>query len=193
VLRRILRAAVPILLVMLGIGSVVYGVRGHVITVVLKPEKAVQPAATSKQSGKSTESTQSKGTKVSEDAESSPPESEAGPPPGPDMGPPPGNPWMSPPSGNPWMGGPPRDPWMSPPPPPPPPPSEEPAEEEKGPSDDSAKKKPTAPAAPAKMTSLDLEPVIIRDVTVGGLSRSVAGEIIRAYVVGGKTPALCPT
>lgn len=91
-LKRILRAAAPILLLLLGIALVVYGARAHVVPVVLKPE---EPEKGEEASPKT-------------DEPEAPPEEQ------PEM-PPPRDPWMSPPR-DPWMGGPPADPWMGPPP-----------------------------------------------------------------------------
>lgn len=166
-LKRIVQAGIPILLIVAGVGTVAYGVRGHAITVVLKPEEAeaTAPAA------------QKPDAPVEEEPEIPPPPRIR----------PPRDPWMSPPR-DPWMDGPPRDPWMGAPPPEEAQPTDEPAVKE--PAEEKPAEKPVE-----QKTSEDLEPVIIRDVTVGGVSRSDTGEIFRTYVAdaGGKPPALCPT
>ncbi len=39
----------------------------------------------------------------------------------------------------------------------------------------------------------DHEPIIVRDVTVGGLLRTAEGQLRRTYAQGQAGPALCPT
>jgi len=47
-------------------------------------------------------------------------------------------------------------------------------------------------AAVAEKTLQESEPALIREVTVGGLRRSLSGELERTYGEG-ETPSLCPT
>lgn len=153
-LRRILRASIPILLLAAGIVSVGYGVWGHVVTVVEKPAAPEETAAAD----------------------------DVPPPPSPD-------PWMSgPPQGDPWMSGPPSDPWMNPPA----------EEEEPGPDEEAAahaEQHETAPPPPEKQITHEPETAIVLEVTRGGVSRSLSGEIARTYsMAAGERPAsLCPT
>ncbi|HLA83994.1 MAG TPA: hypothetical protein VJL29_04300 [Thermoguttaceae bacterium] len=158
-MRRILRASIPLVLLALGIASVAYGVWGHTVTVVLKPNSD-QAKASEEPSDESAE----------EPAEESPP-------------PPPPDPWMGGPPRDPWAAGPPRDPWATPPPD-----VEEPSDEsDDEPADDE-------PARPEEKTVQDPEPVIIGNVTVGEISRSDSGQLVRiVYPAGEKPAALCPT
>jgi len=48
------------------------------------------------------------------------------------------------------------------------------------------------PAAEAARAIDESEPALIREVTVGGLRRSLSGELERTYGEG-ETPSLCPT
>jgi anti-sigma factor RsiW len=47
-------------------------------------------------------------------------------------------------------------------------------------------------AAEGSRTIDEYEPVLIREITVGGLRRSLSGELERTYGEG-ETPSLCPT
>ncbi|MBN2216198.1 MAG: hypothetical protein JW719_02350 [Pirellulales bacterium] len=143
----------PIAILVAGIISVGYGVWGHMVPIVQKPEK---PEATESEA-----------------------EAEEPPPP-----PPPADPWMNGPPSDPWMSGPPSDPWMNGPPPDEPPPEEEP--------DETADEEPAAKPPEEKILD-EPEPVLIREVTVGGVSRSASGQIVRTYAANEKPAALCPT
>ena len=155
---RILRVALSVFFLTLGVGSVAYGVWGHLVTVVLKQEVAAETSAPADDS---------EAEPSEEPEETSPDEPEETPP---------GDPWMQPP----------RDPWMDPPP--------KPEAEPEEPSDEHEQSsEPSKPKEPEEKIVFDLEPIIVRDVTVGGVELSEAGEIFRTYIAGEKPPSLCPT